>query len=179
MKKKVLFVSRDNTLLKVQKGNHRADSLDRLELMPKVITSLLKIKETLDYELVMVTNQEGLGTAIYPENIFWRIQNKLLQLLENEGVIFDAIFIDRSFETENLPTRKPNVGMLFGYTKELYDFQKSYLVGESMEDMQLAKNLGIQAICFGREGNQGCNRNAASWLEVTDLLSVTENKNYY
>jgi imidazoleglycerol-phosphate dehydratase/histidinol-phosphatase len=145
MKKKALFIDRDGTLI-FEPEDEQIDSLEKLEFLPKVFRNMFFIQKNLNYELVMVTNQDGLGTASYPEETFWPTQNKILQAFENEGVSFDDILIDRSFPHENLPTRKPGTGMLSKYISGEYDLANSFVIGDRLTDIQLAKNLGAKGI---------------------------------
>lgn len=145
MKKKALFIDRDGTLI-FEPEDEQIDSLEKLEFLPKVFRNLYFIQKNLDYELVMVTNQDGLGTASYPEETFWPAHKKVLQAFENEGVTFDDILIDRSFPHENLPTRKPGTGMLTNYLNGGYDLENSFVIGDRLTDIQLAKNLGAKGI---------------------------------
>ena len=115
MKKKVLFIDRDGTIIIEPPTDYQVDSLEKLEFLPGAISALKKIKEELDFELVMVTNQDGLGTDSYPEDTFWPAQNKMLTTLEGEGITWDVIQIDKTFESENAPTRKPRTGLLTAY----------------------------------------------------------------
>jgi len=145
MKKKALFIDRDGTLI-FEPEDEQIDSLEKLEFLPKVFRNLYFIQKNLDYELIMVTNQDGLGTASYPEETFWPAHKKVLQAFENEGVTFDDILIDRSFPHENLPTRKPGTGMLTNYLNGGYDLENSFVIGDRLTDIQLAKNLGAKGI---------------------------------
>jgi imidazoleglycerol-phosphate dehydratase/histidinol-phosphatase len=145
MKKKALFIDRDGTLI-FEPHDEQIDSLEKLEFLPKVFKNMYLIQKNLDYELVMVTNQDGLGTASYPEETFWPAHNKVLLAFENEGVTFDDILIDRSFPYENLPTRKPGTGMLGKYLNGDYDLANSFVIGDRLTDIQLAKNLGAKGI---------------------------------
>lgn len=149
--KKVLFIDRDGTIIKEPPTDFQVDSLEKLEFVPKAITNLRKIAEEAEYELVMVTNQDGLGTDSFPEADFWPAQYKMLKTLENEGVIFSAIHIDKSFEHENLPTRKPGIDMLKGYLGSEYDMGNSFVIGDRITDVQLAKNLGCKSIYIGED----------------------------
>ena len=143
---KVLFIDRDGVLIKEPPQTFQVNSLEEMTLLPGLIRNLHKITRHLDYELVMVTNQDGLGTPSYPEENFNRVQGKLLELLENEGIRFAAVHVDRSFEHENLPTRKPDTGMLQAYLQGGHDLSASYVIGDRWSDIQLAKNLGARAI---------------------------------
>jgi len=144
--KKVLFIDRDGTLIKEPPETFQVDSLEKLEFMPKVFRNLYFIKKNLDYELVMVTNQDGLGTEEFPEEDFWTVQRKMLRALENEGITFDKIFIDRSLPEEKRPTRKPGTGMLGQYLEGSYDLAESFVIGDRLTDLELARNLGTKGI---------------------------------
>jgi imidazoleglycerol-phosphate dehydratase/histidinol-phosphatase len=144
--KKVLFIDRDGTIIVEPKSDFQIDSLEKLEFLPGAISNLRKIAEELDYELVMVTNQDGLGTASFPEETFWPAQEKMMKTLEGENVRFSQIHIDRSFERDQAPTRKPRTGMLTAYLTGAYDLASSYVIGDRLTDIQLAQNLGAKAI---------------------------------
>src|SRR5690348_17153641 len=143
--KKVLFIDRDGTLI-IEPPDEQIDSLEKLEYYPGVFTWLGRIARETDFELVMVTNQDGLGTASFPEETFWPAHNKIIHAFEKEGVIFSETFIDRSFPHENLPTRKPGIGMLKRFFNSGYDLKNSFVIGDRVTDVHLAKNLGCQAI---------------------------------
>ena len=143
---KILFLDRDGCIIQEPQPDQQVDSLEKLEFVPGSIFALARIARELDYLLVMVTNQDGLGTASFPEETFWPAQNKMLKTLENEGVVFHAIHIDRSFRHENLPTRKPGIALLKDYLNGDFDLLNSYVVGDRLTDMQLAKNLGAKGI---------------------------------
>lgn len=145
MKKKVLFIDRDGTLID-EPNDEQIDSLEKLEFTPKVFRNLFFIRKNLDYELVIVSNQDGLGTASYPEETFWPAHNKMLRAFENEGIFFENILIDKSFPSENLPTRKPGTGLLTKYMGGDYDLQNSFVIGDRLTDIELAKNLGAKGI---------------------------------
>ncbi len=145
--KKVLFIDRDGTLAIEPPVDYQLDSLEKLEFYPKVFQYLSKIAAELDYELVMVTNQDGLGTDSFPEDTFWPAQKKLIQAFENEGVVFSEVVIDKTFPHENAPTRKPRTGLLQKYiNSETYDLKNSFVIGDRLTDVELAKNLGAKAI---------------------------------
>lgn len=146
MKKKILFIDRDGTLVIEPPVDYQLDSLEKLEFYPGVFRWLSRLAEESDYELVMVTNQDGLGTDSFPEETFWPAQNKVIQAFENEGVTFDEVFIDRSFPADNAPTRKPRTGMLTQYMNGNYDLENSFVLGDRLTDMELAKNLGARGI---------------------------------
>lgn len=146
MKKKVLFIDRDGTLVIEPPVDYQLDSLEKLEFYPKVIRNLYFIRERLDFEFVMVTNQDGLGTDSFPEETFWPAHNKMLKTFEGEGITFDDILIDRSFPEEHSPNRKPGTGMLKQYMNGDYDLSASFVIGDRLTDMQLAANLGAKGI---------------------------------
>lgn len=155
--KKVLFIDRDGTLIVEPKDTFQVDSLERLEFMPGVFRNLHFIRHNSDYELVMVSNQDGLGTPAYPMAAFDLVQNKLIAYFANEGVFFDDIYIDPSLPHENSPNRKPGTGMLTKYFNSGYNLAESYVIGDRLTDVELARNLGASGILFG---------DASRWDEV-------------
>ena len=159
--KKALFIDRDGTLI-VEPEDEQIDSLEKLEFIPGVFRNLYNIRKNLDYELVIVSNQDGLGTDSFPEETFWPAQNKMLKAFENEGVTFDDILIDKSFPADNAPTRKPRTGLMGKYMSGDYDLANSFVIGDRLTDIELAKNLGAKGILF----NDG---SLAKELEKTGL----------
>ncbi len=149
--KKILFIDRDGTLIVEPKNDPQIDSLDKLDYIEGIFTWLGKIARETDYELVMVTNQDGLGTNIFPEETFWLVQTRMLKTLEGEGICFKSIHIDKSMPEENKPTRKPGIAMLTEYFDKEYDLKNSFVIGDRVTDMQLAKNLGSKGILFSEE----------------------------
>lgn len=147
--KKVLFIDRDGTIIVEPVTDQQVDSLQKLEFIPKAISNLRRIAEELDYELVMVTNQDGLGTASFPEETFWPAQDKMMKILAGENIHFAQVHIDKSFPHENKPTRKPGIAMLTGYLNGEYDLAHSFVIGDRLTDVQLAQNLGAKAILIG------------------------------
>ncbi len=145
MKKKALFIDRDGTII-AEPADEQIDAFEKLKFLPNVFRALRLIKEKTDYEFVLVSNQDGLGTSSFPEETFWPVQNFMLQTLAGEGVTFDDILIDRSFPHENKPTRKPGTAMLTKYMSEAYDLSQSYVIGDRVTDVQLAENLGCKAL---------------------------------
>ncbi|MGB8375656.1 MAG: bifunctional histidinol-phosphatase/imidazoleglycerol-phosphate dehydratase HisB [Salegentibacter sp.] len=145
--KKVLFIDRDGTIIH-EPEDYQVDSLEKLEFYPEAVYYLKKIAAELDYEFVMVTNQDGLGTEAYPEEDFWPIQNFILRTLRNEGVEFSEILMDRSFAKDNSPLRKPNTGLLKEkyLGSEDYDLEASYMIGDRMTDIEFAYNFGGKGI---------------------------------
>jgi imidazoleglycerol-phosphate dehydratase/histidinol-phosphatase len=153
--KKILFVDRDGTMI-METADEQIDSFAKLEFYPGALTYLPKIAKELDYELVMVTNQDGLGTASYPEDTFWPVHNFIVKTFENEGVKFSAFCVDRTFPKDNAPTRKPGTAMLTVYfDTEKYDLKNSYTIGDRKNDILLAKNLGAKAIWLNDNSNLG------------------------
>lgn len=145
--KRLLLIDRDGTLIVEPPTNFQVDSLQKLDFYPKVISNLGKIARELPYELVIITNQDGLGTESFPEETFWAPHHKMLSTFANEGIAFQDVLIDRSFPHQNAPTRKPRTGLLATYLKSgEYDFARSFVVGDRMTDMELAYNLGAKGI---------------------------------
>ncbi|RKE04639.1 bifunctional histidinol-phosphatase/imidazoleglycerol-phosphate dehydratase HisB [Marinifilum flexuosum] len=187
-KKKVLFIDRDGTLILEPPVDYQVDSLEKLEFYPAVFKGLSKIVDQLEYELVMVTNQDGLGTDSYPEKTFWPAQNKMLKTFSNEGIEFSDICVDRTFPEENSPTRKPGTALLTKYFSEEYDLANSYVIGDRWTDVELAKNLGSKAIFITSSGNigddelteskndlQACIALATdSWIKIYEYLRLEE-----
>ncbi len=169
--KKVLFIDRDGRII-IEQDDEQIDSLQKLEFVPKVISNLRKISDELNYELVMVTNQDGLGTNSFPEETFWPAHNKMLTTLKNEGIVFSEIVIDKSFPEENLPTRKPGVALLTKYIDGNYDLQKSYVIGDRKSDVQLAKNLGSKSIYISSENDIDAELTTLDWDEIFIELST-------
>ncbi|RYE19343.1 MAG: histidinol-phosphatase, partial [Sphingobacteriaceae bacterium] len=151
--KKVLFIDRDGTLI-TEPEDEQIDSFAKLEFYPQMLQYLPKIAKEFGFELVMVTNQDGLGTEVYPENTFWPVQNFILQILKNEGVEFSDFVIDRTFAKDNAPTRKPGTALLTKYfNTEEYDLQNSFVIGDRLNDVVLAKNLGAKALWINNQTN--------------------------
>ena len=166
--KKLLFIDRDGTLV-LEPEDYQVDSFQKLKFYPQVFTYLSKIAKELDYELVMVTNQDGLGTASHPEENFWPIQNFIIETFENEDVKFEDIFIDKTFAKDNAPTRKPNTGLLTKYfDKDTYNLENSFVIGDRITDVKLAKNLNSKAIFINNDETLG----AEEILENDDLDNV-------
>lgn len=149
--RKVLFIDRDGTLIREPKTDYQVDSLEKFSFYPEVMWYLRKISEELDYDLVMVTNQDGLGTTSYPETDFWPYQELMVDTMKGEGIVWDAIHIDRSFEKDGSPYRKPGTKMLTSYIDGDYDLSRSWVIGDRWSDSYLAKNLGAKAIFLHEE----------------------------
>ena len=146
MKKRVVFIDRDGTLITEPPVDFQVDSFEKLTFYPKVFRNLYQLQQRLDYEWAMVTNQDGLGTESFPEDTFWPVQQRMMETFEGEGIRFDEVFIDPSFPHENKPTRKPGTGMLGKYFSGEYDLANSFVIGDRLTDVQLAANLGAKAI---------------------------------
>jgi len=170
--KKVLFIDRDGTLILEPPIDFQVDSLEKLEFYPQVFQYLSRIAKELDYELVMVTNQDGMGTDSFPENTFWPAQNKMLKAFENEGIRFSDVIIDVSFPEQNLPTRKPGTALLQQYVKGHYDLKNSFVIGDRITDIQLAKNLGSQAIFISAIANEQAVLSTTSWETIYQFLKA-------
>jgi imidazoleglycerol-phosphate dehydratase / histidinol-phosphatase len=174
--KKVLFIDRDGTLVIEPPIDFQLDSLEKLEYYPAVFQWLSRIAKEMDYELVMVTNQDGLGTASFPEETFWLAQNKIIEAFKNEGVVFKEILIDKSFPADNAPTRKPATGMLTHYMKGGYNLANSYVIGDRMTDVQLAKNVGCKAIYISTENTKDAVLCTQSWADIYAFLKAEPRK---
>ncbi|HEX2921775.1 MAG TPA: bifunctional histidinol-phosphatase/imidazoleglycerol-phosphate dehydratase HisB [Bacteroidales bacterium] len=169
--KKVLFIDRDGTIL-IEPQDEQIDSFSKFTFLPGVITNLSKIAAETDYELVIVSNQDGLGTDSFPEETFWPVQNKMLEILKGEGVVFSEIFIDRTFPSQNAPTRKPGTAMLTKYLAKGIDLGNSYVIGDRKTDIELAKNIGCKAIYINTERSGEAALTTTSWIEIYRFLKV-------
>ena len=166
--KRILFIDRDGTLIKEAPPSYQIDGFEKLEFYPGMFEYMGKIAREMDYELLMVTNQDGLGTVTFPEDTFWPVQNFVLKSLAGEGIEFSGIYIDRSFPEQNAPTRKPGTGMLTKYIGNgEYDLLNSYVIGDRITDVQLARNLGCKAIWLNNDP-------ALGGAEISDSLRVLE-----
>lgn len=172
--KKALFIDRDGTII-AEPDDEQVDSLEKLRFVPGAISALRQLAGK-GYELVMVSNQDGLGTASFPESDFWPAHNFMLDTLKGEGVVFDDILIDRSFPEDNLPTRKPGLGMLGKYLDGSYDMAASYVIGDRLTDMQLARNLGAKGILLAEESDENhdlCHIATTDWHRIAaSILSA-------
>lgn len=179
--KRALFIDRDGTIIVEPPVDFQVDSLEKLEFVPRVMHNLNFIKSHLDFELVMVTNQDGLGTNSFPTPDFEAPHNKMLRTLEGEGIVFDDIVIDKTFEHENAPSRKPGIALLGKYTSGNYDLAGSFVIGDRITDVLLARNLGAKAIFIADEEqgkvkineaglNDVCALITPSWDRISDFL---------
>ena len=177
---KILFIDRDGTLIK-EPADEQIDSFAKLEFYPGALTYLPKIAKELDFELVMVTNQDGLGTPVYPEDTFWPVHNFILQTFEGEGVKFANQIIDRTFARDNAPTRKPGTALLTQYLDaDKYDLKNSFTIGDRKNDVLLAKNLGAKAIWLNNNSNLGGNEfNEADHIDDVIALETTDWQKIY
>lgn len=179
--KKVLFIDRDGTLI-LEPADEQIDSLEKLEYYPEVFQWLSKIADTGDYELVIVTNQDGLGTSSFPEETFWPAHNKMMKAFSNERINFTSIHIDKSRPADGLSTRKPGTGMLTSYFSNEYDLKNSYVIGDRVTDVELAKNLGAKGILINDGNLKGkletqqltnyCSLITTSWKDIYQLVST-------
>lgn len=176
--KKVLFIDRDGTLI-LEPEDEQIDSLEKLDYYPKVFTELSKVAKSNQFELVMVTNQDGLGTDSFPEGDFWPAHNKMMETMENEGISFDEVLIDRSFPHEKQPTRKPGTAMLSAYMTGDYDLENSFVIGDRLSDIALAKNLGCKGILMNenlvedladQQLTDSCAFISADWSKISAFL---------
>jgi len=182
--KKVLFIDRDGTLIVEPSTDMQVDSLEKLEFIPGVFRNLHNIQKMLDYELVIVSNQDGLGTSAYPEDTFWPAQKMMLKAFENEGIKFSNIHIDPSMPSEKSPNRKPGIGMLSEYFSDEYDLGASFVIGDRITDILLARNLGAKGIYFAPQSlrkeidanklDQTCVLVNDNWDEIFSFLSIGE-----
>ena len=172
--RKVLFIDRDGTIIK-ETADEQIDAFEKMMFYPKVFTFLGKIAKELDYELVMITNQDGLGTDSFPEETFWPVQNFILKSFENEGVVFDKVFLDRTFPHENADTRKPETGLLTEYFSEDYDLANSFVIGDRLTDMELAKNLGAKGIFINDNTNLGSDEITVKREALNDVIVLENN----
>ncbi len=178
--KKLLILDRDGTLI-LEPEDEQIDSLEKLEYYPKVFQYLAKIVQEMDYELLMITNQDGLGTDSFPEDTFWPAHHKMLNAFAKEGINFKEVLIDRSFPADNSPTRKPEIGLLIPYLNENYDITNSYVVGDRVSDVQLAKNIGAKGIFINEDKSlittanleNTCALCTTSWRDIYQLLRET------
>jgi imidazoleglycerol-phosphate dehydratase/histidinol-phosphatase len=173
---KVLFIDRDGTIIWEPPVTYQIDSFEKLKFLPGSIYWLTKIAKELDFTLVMVTNQDGLGTDSFPEKDFWPVQNFIIDTLKNEGVVFKDIFIDKSFPEQNLPTRKPGTAMLTAYMNGNYDLANSFVIGDRATDVELAKNLGSKSVFIQTEEtkNADATYSVNTWEEIYTLLKLKE-----
>lgn len=173
-KKRVLFIDRDGTIIK-ETVDEQIDAFEKMIFYPKAFTFLGKIAKELDYELVMITNQDGLGTAVFPEDTFWPVHNFILKAFENEGVVFDKVFLDRTFPHENATTRKPGTGLLTDYFSEAYDLEHSFVIGDRLTDMELAKNLGSKGIFINDDTHLGTGEITVKRDELDAYIALESN----
>ena len=185
MRKKVLFIDRDGTMIK-ETVDEQIDAFDKMIFYPKVFTFLGKIAKELDFELAMITNQDGLGTSSFPEDTFWPVHNFIMKSFENEGVVFKDVYIDRTFPAENANTRKPGTALLTKYFSEEYDLENSFVIGDRLTDIELAKNLGSKAIYINDDTNFGTSEitvkrdeldfviglESSDWEEIYEFLKL-------
>ena len=173
--KKVLFIDRDGTLAIEPPVDYQLDSFEKLEFYPKVFQYLGKIAKELDFELVMVTNQDGLGTDSFPEATFWPVHNFLIKTFKKEGIVFTEQIIDKTFSKDNASTRKPNTGLLTHYFSEAYDLENSFVIGDRLTDIELAKNLGAKGILINNNNPEGEDEITVAKEELGQFISLETN----
>jgi len=173
--KKLLIIDRDGTII-IEPPDEQIDSLEKLEFYPGVITNLKKIIDNSDYELIMVSNQDGLGTDSFPEDTFWPAHNKMLKTLENEGIVFSDILIDDSFPEDNSPNRKPQIGLLTKYMNGKYNLTESVVIGDRKSDVQLARNLNAKSIFLSEEKSDEATLTTKSWEDIFNFLCKSDRK---
>ncbi len=174
MKKKILFLDRDGTIIVEPPSDYQVDSFEKLAFLPKCLKWLGKIAEELDYELVMITNQDGLGTEVYPEDTFWGPHNLMMKVLESEGITFKEVVIDRTFAKDNAPTRKPNTGLVTQYMNGEYDLENSFVLGDRLTDILLAYNLGAKGILIGKSADES-DDHLVKGIDVADAITLKTN----
>ena len=174
MKKRVLFIDRDGTIIK-ETVDEQIDAFDKMIFYPKVFTYLGKIAKELDFDLVMITNQDGLGTESFPEETFWPVHNFILKSFENEGVVFSEVLIDRTFPHEKADTRKPGIGLFKKYFSEEYDLQNSFVIGDRLTDIELAKNLDAKGIFINDDTNLGTSEVSLKAEELQKYIALETN----
>ncbi|MGA0402165.1 MAG: bifunctional histidinol-phosphatase/imidazoleglycerol-phosphate dehydratase HisB [Flavobacteriaceae bacterium] len=186
--KKYLFVDRDGTIIK-EPADYQIDHIDKLVFFPNVISSLRLAHKVLGYQLVLITNQDGLGTESFPSEDFWPVQNLMIRTLESEGISFEKIAIDSSFPSENSPNRKPRTGMLMDLISQGFDLENSFVIGDRYTDVELGKNLGIKSFLFNasQSGKDELNESLEElnnyvalecddWNSITDFLKKLDRK---
>lgn len=174
--KRVLFIDRDGTLIYEAPPTYQLDAFEKLTFYPAMFEYMGKIAREFDYELVMITNQDGLGTESFPEDSFWPLHNLVMKSLEGEGIKFSKVLIDRTFPHENAPTRKPATGLVLDYLdKEVYDMENSFVIGDRITDVQLAKNLGCKAIWLNNDPNLGAKEISDKVMELKPVIALESN----
>lgn len=172
--KRVLFIDRDGTIIK-ETVDEQIDAFEKMTFYPKAFTFLGKIAKELDYELVMITNQDGLGTDVFPEDTFWPVHKFILNAFKNEGVVFSNVFLDRTFPHQNAPTRKPGTAMLTEYFTEAYDLENSFVIGDRLTDIELAKNLGAKGIFINDNTHLGTGEITVKREELDSVIALESN----
>lgn len=175
MMKKVLFIDRDGTLIK-ETADEQIDAFEKMYFYPNAFQYMAKIAKELNYELVMISNQDGLGTETFPEDTFWPVHNFIIQSFENEGVVFSEQLIDRTFPYENAPTRKPGTGLMKKYMSDEYDLENSFVIGDRLTDVELAKNLNCKAIYINDNTNLGTGEITVKQEELEACIALESNE---
>jgi imidazoleglycerol-phosphate dehydratase/histidinol-phosphatase len=172
--KKILFIDRDGTIVNEAKApDYVLDTFEELEYYPEVFRYLGKIARKLDFEIVMVTNQDGLGTKALPTDVFWNIHNKIMKAFENEGIVFTKVFIDDSYPEDRKPTRKPGIGMVTEYIDDPnYDLKNSFMIGDRLTDIEFAKNLGAKGIFINNDEALGATEINSKSEELDKFIAL-------
>ena len=172
--RKVLFVDRDGTIIK-EATDEKIDSLEKLVFYPKALSFLSRIASELDFDIVLITNQDGLGTDHFPEDTFWPLHKFIIKTFKNEGVIFKEELIDKTFPSENASTRKPNIGLLLHYFSDDYDLENSFVIGDRLTDVELAKNLGAKGIFINDKTELGTQEISIKEEDLTPYVALESN----
>jgi imidazoleglycerol-phosphate dehydratase/histidinol-phosphatase len=172
--KKVLFIDRDGTIIK-ETTEEKIDCFEKLVFYPKALSFLSRIAKELDFEIVMITNQDGLGTDFFTEASFWPVHNFIIETFKNEGVVFKEQLIDKTFPHENAATRKPNIGLLGHYFSDAYDLTNSFVIGDRLTDVELAKNLGAKGIFINDKTELGTNEISVKREELANFIAFEGN----
>lgn len=165
----ILFIDRDGTIIE-EPEDEQIDAIEKLNFLPSVLYYLRKIQEETNFSLVMVTNQDGLGTESHPEKNFWPIQDLIMRILDTEQIMFDAVHIDEHFAADNHPNRKPGIGMLSSYLDGSHDIASSFVIGDRLSDVELAKNLGCRGILLSDQKSSDAALTTESWKEIYEFL---------
>ena len=167
----ILFIDRDGTIIH-ETDDEKIEKIEKLSFLPEVLYYLRRIQEETNFLLVMVTNQDGLGTESFPDEEFWPVHEFIMRILESERIHFDAVHIDEHFESDNHPNRKPGIGMLTEYIEEDFDLANSYVIGDRVTDVQLAENLGCKAIHIYPDPITSAELTSESWKEIHQFLTA-------
>ena len=166
----ILFIDRDGTIIH-EPEDEQVDNFEKVIFLPEALYYMRKIRKETDYLFVMVTNQDGLGTASMPEDDFWPVHELIMRVMEGEGIAFDAVHIDKHFPNDNHPNRKPGVGMLKEYLTGEHDLERSYVIGDRVSDVELARNIGCGAIHIFPAKCSDAEITLQTWEEIYKVLT--------